>query len=97
MAPLVGGLTRATGADVVLIPVENRLFGPTVTTAGLLAGADMRDAILAAGPLDGVLIPAETLNDDGLFIDSLPFEALRAAVGAPVVPAYDLSTGLESL
>ncbi len=97
MAPLVSDLSEATGAELVLIPVENQLFGATVTTAGLLAGADMRAAILEAGPFDGVLIPAETLNDDGLFIDSLPFEELQSALSAPVVPAYELSTGLGSL
>ncbi|MFP4624364.1 MAG: DUF512 domain-containing protein, partial [Gemmatimonadota bacterium] len=97
MAPLIPTLSRATGAELVLVPVENRLFGPTVTTAGLLAGEDMRDAVLAAGALDGVLIPAETLNDDLLFIDSMPYDHFTRAVGAPVVPAYALSAGLEAL
>ncbi len=97
MAPLVAPLSRATGAELVLLAVENRLFGSSVTTAGLLAGEDMRDAILEAGPFDGVLIPAETLNDDLLFIDSLPYDDLVAAVAAPVVPAHELSSGLGSL
>jgi small GTP-binding protein len=35
------------------------------------------------GPFDGVLIPAETLNDDQVFIDSLPFDGAGIAVGAP--------------
>ena len=77
--------------------VENRLFGRSVTTAGLLAGADIRDAVAGAGPFDAVLIPAEALNDDDLFIDSLPLEEFRTALGCRVVPAYLLSSGLAAL
>ena len=51
MAPLMPlvlePLTRATGARFELVPVENTLFGPSVTTAGLLPGAAIRDALLA--------------------------------------------------
>ena len=97
MGPLLPALSEATGAELVLLAVENRLFGPTVTTAGLLPGEDMRDEIVRQGPFDGVLIPAETLNDDMLFIDNLSYDDFVAAVGAPVVPAYELSTGLEAL
>ena len=100
MAPLLPRLGTAADADLVLIPVENRLFGPTVTTAGLLAGADMLAAVRSAsraGALDAVLLPAESLNDDGLFIDSLPYDTFVADAGVPVVPAHTLSQGLETL
>src|SRR5688572_27408191 len=44
MAPLMPGLldvlSRATGARFELLHAVNSLFGPTVTTAGLLVGAD---------------------------------------------------------
>src|SRR5687768_303073 len=36
MSPLLEKLAAATGAEFVLIPTENSLFGPTTTTAGLL-------------------------------------------------------------
>jgi putative radical SAM enzyme (TIGR03279 family) len=97
MRPLLPSLRAATGAELVLVPVENSLFGPTVTTAGLLAGKDMRDAITTAGPFDAVLIPAESLNDDMLFIDSLPYDDFVAALDSPVIPAHFLSAGLASL
>ena len=48
---------------------ENSLFGPTTTTAGLLVGADIRRALADRHDLDLALIPAETINDDGLFLD----------------------------
>ncbi|NIU73311.1 MAG: DUF512 domain-containing protein [Gammaproteobacteria bacterium] len=97
MAPAVRRLARASGAALEVIPVENRLFGPTVTTAGLLAGEDVRAAVQAAGPLDAVLIPAEALNDDALFIDSLPLASLEATLPMDVVPAYALSAALDAL
>jgi putative radical SAM enzyme (TIGR03279 family) len=100
MASVLPRVSAATGGELVLIRVENGLFGPTVTTAGLLAGADMLDAIRAMElerPLDLVLLPAESLNDDALFIDSLPFETLRAGVAARVVAAHTLSAALEPL
>ena len=98
MEPLLPRVAAATGANLTLIPVENRLFGPTVTTAGLLPGADIRDAVLeAAAAFDALLVPAEALNDDELFIDSLPFPDLQDALGVRVVPAYTLGGGLSAL
>src|SRR4030095_11059987 len=40
MPDLLGQLEASTGAEFVLIPTTNSLFGPTTTTAGLLVGAD---------------------------------------------------------
>ena len=97
LAPVIPRIAAATGADIRLIPVTNRLFGETVTTAGLLAGADIRDAVLAEGPFDAVLLPAEALNDDALFIDSLPFGELERALGAELVPAHELSAAFRAL
>jgi NifB/MoaA-like Fe-S oxidoreductase len=73
----VAPLTAATG-PVELIPVVNTLFG-TVTTAGLLPGADMRGAA-GRTDLDLVLLPSESVNDDGLFIDSMSVEELERVV-----------------
>lgn len=98
MAPLMPALKSATGARVSLLLVENRLFGPTVTTAGLLPGADIQAALERAGPFDDVLLPAEALNDDELFIDSLSLADLRGRfAGAHVVAEYDLATALSRL
>ena len=35
------------------------------------------------------LIPAETINDDGLFLDEERFIALRETLPMPVFPSYD--------
>lgn len=89
MPDLLRQLTEATGARFQLIPVENSLFGPTTTTAGLLVGADMRRALSERSDLDLALIPAESINDDGVFLDEDSFIALREAMPMPVYPSYD--------
>jgi NifB/MoaA-like Fe-S oxidoreductase len=89
MPDLLRQLTEASGARFELIPVENSLFGPTTTTAGLLVGADMRCALGARHDLDLALIPAEAINEDGVFLDEDSFIAVREALPTPVYPSYD--------
>ena len=94
MPELLAQLHDATGANFVLIPVDNSLFGPTTTTAGLLVGADIRRALEGRTDLDLALIPAECINDDGLFLDEEPFIALRESLLMPVYPSYDFIDAL---
>ena len=93
MAPIMPEFLEAiaerTGARFTLIPTENSLFGPTTTTAGLLVGADIRRALADRHDLDLALIPAETINDDGLFLDEERFITLRETLPMPVFPSYD--------
>ena len=96
MPSLLEQLQRRTGAQFDLIPTVNSLFGPTVTTAGLLVGADIRRALGSRGDLDIALIPAETINDAGLFLDDEPFVTLREALPMPVYPSYDFIDVLAS-
>ncbi len=89
LPPLLADLSARTGATFELIVETNSLFGPTVTTAGLLVGADIRRALAERHDLDLALIPAECLNDDGLFLDDERFVTLREALPMPVYPSYD--------
>lgn len=85
LMPLVlDPLARVTGAFFDLIPVVNTLFGPSVTTAGLLPGAAVEEALRNRGDLDLVLLPGESLNDDELFIDSMSLGRLQTSI--PVEP-----------
>jgi putative radical SAM enzyme (TIGR03279 family) len=95
MPELLSELHSATGATFELIPVVNTLFGPAIGTAGLLVGADLRAALQSRTDLDVALIPAETINDDGLFLDDDSLEAVRAAMPIPVLPSYDFIDVLE--
>jgi len=89
MPELLAELSASTGAEFVLIPTTNSLFGPTTTTAGLLVGADIRRALNGRNDLDLALIPAETINDGGLFLDDERFIAVRESFPMPVYPSYD--------
>ncbi len=95
MSDLLDDLRRVTGATFELIPMVNTLFGPAIGTAGLLVGADLRAALQSRADLDLALIPAETINDDGLFLDDDSLDALRAAMPMPVLPSYDFVDVLE--
>ncbi len=89
MPELLQQLTEATGAAFEMIVVENSLFGPTTTTAGLLVGADIRRALSDRADLDLALIPAESINDNGLFLDEDSFIQVRETLPMPVYPSYD--------
>ncbi len=89
MPELLEQLRVRTGARFELIVMENSLFGPTTTTAGLLVGADIRRALTDRRDLDLALIPAETINGDGLFLDDERFLAVREELPIPVYPSYD--------
>jgi NifB/MoaA-like Fe-S oxidoreductase len=96
MQRLLGDITEVTGASFELIVRENSLFGPTTTTAGLLVGADIRAALADRHDLDIALIPAESINEDGIFLDDVQFIALREELPMPVYPSYDFIDVLES-
>jgi putative radical SAM enzyme (TIGR03279 family) len=93
MAPLMPDLLDAirssTGACFELIPVVNSLFGPTTTTAGLLVGADIAGALAGRVDLDLALIPAESINERGEFLDDARFSDVRESLPMPVLPSYD--------
>src|SRR5688572_22727149 len=95
MEPLLDSLRAATGAHFELIVAENSLFGPTITTAGLLVGKDILGALKDRLDLGMALIPAETINEDSLFLDDLPLSALREELPMPIFPSYDFIDVLE--
>jgi len=95
MPALLDQLARATGAHFELIVAENSLFGPTTTTAGLLVGADIRRVLGGRQDLDMALIPAESINEGGLFLDEASFVAVREELSMPVYPSYDFIDALE--
>ena len=78
-------LAQATGAPFELIPVVNTLFGPSVTTAGLLPGTALQEALRERRDLDLALLPGECVNDDELFMDNMRRRAARGlgADGSP--------------
>ena len=96
MRPLLDDLRRVTGADFDLIVTENSLFGPTITTAGLLVGRDIVKALGDRHDLDIALIPAETINEDRIFLDDYTLDAVRESLPMPIFPSYDFIDVLET-
>jgi putative radical SAM enzyme (TIGR03279 family) len=96
MKPLLEKLSESNGAQFELIPTENSLFGPTITTAGLLVGKDILRALEGRIDLDIALIPAETINEDSVFLDDYTLENVRKSLPMPIFPSYDFVDVLES-
>ena len=96
MPDLLTSLSGATGAAFELLPIDNSLFGPTTTTAGLLVSDDIRRALAGRTDFDLALIPAECINENGVFLDDTSFIALREEFPFPVFPSYDFIDVLEA-
>jgi putative radical SAM enzyme (TIGR03279 family) len=86
---ILDSLAEKTGAEFELIPAVNSLFGKTVTTAGLLVGADITRVLGDRHEFDFAMIPAETLNDDERFLDDRTLASVREALPMPMFPSYD--------
>jgi len=82
MPAVLEAVAAASGAQLELIVLENSLFGPRVTTAGLLPGRAFVDALRHRNDLDLVLLPGEAVNESGLFLDDLSLDALAREVPA---------------
>jgi putative radical SAM enzyme (TIGR03279 family) len=95
MPQVLDPLARASGAHFETIAVVNSLFGSRVTTAGLLPGAAMQAALEHRPDLDLVLLPGESVNDDGLFVDSMSVERLAAAVPMEIRLSKDFADVLQ--
>jgi putative radical SAM enzyme (TIGR03279 family) len=99
MAPvlmtLAARLAARMEAAIEVLAVQNRYFGSTVTTAGLLPGRDVLAAVRDAGPFDLVLLPAEALNDEACFIDDFTLSELETTLAPAVIrPAWELTSAL---
>ena len=68
----VGRRSEATRTEVDVVTVVNDFYGDSVTVAGLLAGRDIQASVGDTAADELLLLPAEAVNSDGLFIDSMP-------------------------
>ena len=91
MPQVVAELTRTTGARFEVLALENTLFGSTVTTAGLLPGKAILTALKDRTDLDLALLPAESVNDDLLFMDDVEAHDLAAQLPMALKLSYDFA------
>lgn len=102
MGPALEGLMEEigarTGAEVATAVAPNTLYGPTVTTAGLLSGSDHRDALAPYRDWDLALITREALNDREVFLDDMSLVDLTSSLdGLRVEPSRDIVDILRTL
>src|SRR5207302_9079974 len=91
MPQVLAEVAAVTGAQFELVVVANALFGASVTTAGLLPAAAIEAALRGRDDLDLVLLPAEAVNDDLIFMDDVRADDLAVRVPMPVRLAYDFA------
>ena len=70
-------IARSCGGRIEVTAAHNSLYGPMVTTAGLLSGADYREALGRYRDWDHALVSRSALNDHEMFIDDLSLTELR--------------------
>ena len=92
-------LATATSAEIDIVEVANEFYGPSVTVAGLLGGEDIVRALGEGGrEEDLVLLPAEALNGDELFIDSISYREVKERLApAQIVTGHEVTAALSSL
>ena len=89
-------LRSATGATFEVLTLENTLFGPAVTTAGLLPAKAIEAALAGRHDLDLALLPAEAVNDDLLFMDDVAAHDLAARLPMAVRLSHDFADALAT-
>jgi len=94
---LTGALAAETQRDILrtlgerkglrseLIPCENKTFGSSVTVTGLLCGADFAAALEGSRGKGPVLIPPNSLNKQGIFLDDMSPADLTRRFGRPII------------
>ncbi len=77
------------GNTVHLYSIENEFYGESITVTGLLCARDIAMQLRHKPLGDFILLPANVLNHDGLFLDDWTPADLESALGTPVFVAND--------
>ncbi len=86
-------LSEKSGADIVPLAVENRLFGQSITVSGLVVGNDILAALAGHAIGSCLLVPDVMLKEgEGVFLDDVTLEELQQRIGCPVV-VFDSTPG----
>ncbi|NLW73407.1 MAG: DUF512 domain-containing protein [Clostridiales bacterium] len=76
---------EVAGFEVLVYPIKNNFFGPEVTVAGLLTGADFAEQLRGRDLGDELLIPAAALRQgDDIFLDDMTIDELSVTLGVPI-------------
>lgn len=102
IAPLLERLAQQAGdllgVELTVVPVENALFGPSVTVSGLLTGADVLAQLVGRDLGALVCIPRAMLDAAGeRALDDLTPADLSTRLGRPVAPVATMSEVVRAL
>jgi len=79
-------IKELVGDKAHVYAVRNDFFGETVTVSGLLTGGDIIKQLKGKELGRELLIGANTLNFDGIFLDNVTPDEVSAALGVKVTP-----------
>ncbi len=86
-APILERWSAAAGCfglHMTVHPIQNALFGQSVTVAGLISGRDIIEQLTRDRVGDLVLVPEVALRD-GMFLDDVTLEEIEAALGVKTI------------
>ncbi len=82
---LLATLRARKGLKSEMLTCVNHTFGASVTVTGLLCGADYAAALETSQGKGPVLIPPNSLNKNGAFLDDMTPADLESRFGRPIV------------
>ncbi len=86
-------LAEKSGVDILPLAVENKLFGPSITVSGLIAGNDIVAALAGRNVGSCLLVPDVMLKEgEGVFLDDVSPTQLEQRLGIPVI-VFDSTPG----
>lgn len=95
LADFLERLSAVTGASLIPVAVENRLFGPSVTVTGLVCGRDIVSALQGVDLGDLVLVPDVMMKEgEGVFLDGVGLEELEEELGTRVLVVESTPFGI---
>lgn len=84
-APVITDMVRSLPVDVDVYPIENRFFGPQITVAGLVTGADIIEQLRGRELGGRLIIPDCMLRcAEPVFLDDVTVEQVQQALDVPV-------------
>lgn len=83
LQPFADRLSQVENLEVRVAPVRNDFFGPTVTVAGLITGADIAAQLDGQDLGDVALVPSVAVRDD-TFMDDWTLEQLSNRLRVPI-------------
>ena len=90
-------LRQAWHIDLQVLAARNAFYGGGVSVAGLLTGADIRLAVKDRQIGEMLILPAQTLNSEGYFLDDDTPQALAASLHVPICYASTVEEIIAAL